>query len=64
MLTIYDIGAYDVHKPYFSILSLKLASRPRKGLAELHGEPYPGLYESLVSRDGVTLRDSLPDVGR
>jgi hypothetical protein len=64
MLITHDIHAYGVQKPCFSISSLNLASGARKGLAELHGEPHPGLYESLVSRDGVTLRDGLLDTGR
>lgn len=60
----HDMYAYDAHKPCFSISSLRLVSSPRNGLTKLHGEPHPGLYESLVSRDDVTLRDGLLDIGR
>lgn len=62
--TPHDIHAYGVNKPRSLISSLRLASSARKGLTKLHGEPHPGLYERLVSRDGVTLRDGLLDMGR
>ena len=60
----HDIHAYSVRKPWYSISSLILVSSARNGPTKLHGEPHPGLYESLVSRDGATLRDGLLDIGR
>ena len=59
-----DMRAYDVHKPRFSISGLRLASSAQNGSIELHGEPHPGLYESLVSMGGATRRDRLLNMGR